>query len=47
MIYDILSQRYAYDVLPDSQKLLVFNTNIPLDLVFQSLRRQGCVWATP
>ena len=23
MIYDILSQRYAYDVLPDSQKLLV------------------------
>lgn len=47
-IYDILSQRDAYDVLPDSQKLLVFNTNIPLDLVFQSLRRQeaveGVIW---
>lgn len=40
-IYDILSQRVAYDVLPDSQKLLVFNTNTPLDLVFLSLRRQG------
>ena len=40
-IYDILSQRNAYDVLPDSQKWPVFNINFPLELVFQSLRRQG------
>lgn len=40
-IYDILTQHDAYDVLPPSQKLLVFNVNNPLDLVFQSLRRQG------
>ncbi|KAK8831897.1 hypothetical protein WA577_001952 [Blastocystis sp. JDR] len=47
-IYDILSQRNAYDVLPDSQKWPVFNINFPLDLVFQSLRRQemveGMIW---
>ena len=40
-IYDILTQHDAYSVLPPSQKLFVFNTNNPLDLVFQSLRRQG------
>ncbi|KAK8802815.1 5-AMP-activated protein kinase subunit [Blastocystis sp. subtype 4] len=47
-IYDILTQHDAYAVLPPSQKLLVFNTNNPLDLVFQSLRRQeaveGVIW---
>lgn len=36
-----MTQHDAYAVLPPSQKLLVFNTNNPLDLVFQSLRRQG------
>lgn len=40
-IYDILTQHDAYSVLPPSQKLFVFNTNNPLDLVFQSLRRPG------
>ncbi|KAK8794949.1 hypothetical protein WA538_005081 [Blastocystis sp. DL] len=47
-IYDILTQHDAYSVLPPSQKLFVFNTNNPLDLVFQSLRRQeaveGIIW---